>query len=83
MKTQQENAQPMKPIIKDEIGQEQPLEVIASEIIKIAEGFDVMRKSRLTKRCVLLLLRDQTGLGIGDIERVLKACENLRWYIKN
>jgi hypothetical protein len=73
---------PAPPRIKDEQGNEVAIEVIAAEIVKISEGFEAMSKSRLTRRAILILLKDATGMGISDIDRVLKASENLKYYLK-
>lgn len=59
------------------------IELIAESIIKVAEGFNIINNSRLERRAVLLLLRDITGLNMGDIAKVLDAAPKLKhYYIK-
>lgn len=61
----------------------EPLEVIAEAVIKVAEGIGTINNSRLTRRAVLLLLQDATGLNKGDIAKVLDAAPMLTsYYVK-
>jgi len=60
----------------------EPLELIAESIIKIAEGFDKIKNSRLSDRAVLLLLSDTANVPMSTIKKVLIAGENLRRFIK-
>lgn len=58
------------------------VEILAESIEKIAEAADRMMNAGLTKRAILVLLRDQTGLGMREIERVLDALSDLTAYLQ-
>lgn len=78
----QQSTQTIK--VKSNEQDREPLELIAKSIIDVANGFDAINKSRLTKRAVLLLLRDCTGVGMNDIEKILDAGPKLKaHYIKS
>jgi len=42
-------------------------------IMKVAKVGEQLQKSNLKERAILLLLRDMTGLSMGDIKAVLEA----------
>ena len=68
---QKENAEPI------------PTEIIAQSIKEIAEGMKALKSSRLTKRAVLVLVRDSCNESLATIERVLNSLEDLeRTYLK-
>jgi hypothetical protein len=55
----------------------EPLELIAASIITIADGIRKINSSRLKKRAVLLLLRDVTGIGMNEIEKIIDCADKL------
>lgn len=62
----------------------EPMEIIAKSIIDIAAAFKKLENSRLQSRAILLLLKDATGISMGEIDKVLKAAANLeKTYIKS
>lgn len=74
---------PPRPIIKDAEGLEVAAEIMVEEIKQIAEAFQRLDRSKLQKRVILLLIRDETNLNLGDIARVLKAASELsKTFIK-
>lgn len=52
---------------------EDPLKVIVSSLHKVAEGFDAINESGLSRRAVVLLLHDATRVGRKQIESILDA----------
>ena len=67
---------------KDEKNPE-PVEVIAKSIIEISRGFQKMKDSRLNQRAIILLIKDLSGVQMGEIEKVLNAAASLeKWFIK-
>ncbi len=54
------------------------LQGAADEIQQALQAFDDMRFPR---RTLLLLIRDKTGIGLGSIELVLSALENIDEYL--
>lgn len=59
------------------------VESIADEVEILANAMKQLNNSRLSDRMILLLLKDATGLRMGDIKKVLKALPNLsKWYLK-
>lgn len=69
-------------IKKDEKNPE-PMEIIANSIIEVSRGFQKFNDSKLNKRAILVLIKDLTGLPMGEIERVLNAAASLeKWFIK-
>jgi len=67
-------------VIQKEGEPEVPAEIIAQSIEKCAQGFDRMKKSGLSDRAIVALLKDATGMGAGDIKTVLAGLESLRRY---
>lgn len=70
------------------------IEIIADAIIKIADAFDRIEKSKLSRRALILLIQDNcehVGQGFrkkpiarGDIEKVLDSIQSLKKaYIKD
>jgi hypothetical protein len=57
--------------------QEIPAEIIATSIVKIAEGMEAMRKTRLTRRCIVTLIHEQSKIARRDIEIVLNNLDQL------
>lgn len=73
----------VRTIVKVSEENPEPTEIIAKSIIEIAEAVGKLENSRLKSRAIYLLIRDQTGLPLGEIERVLNAAADLkRDYIK-
>jgi hypothetical protein len=61
-----------------------PAEIIAESIVKIADGVQSIKASRLNDRALIVLLKDETGLSARDIKTVIKALEDLkRLYLKD
>lgn len=61
----------------------EPVELIADAVIKVAEGFDKINKSRLTERAIVLLLHDAIGVTYitkKQIGYVLKYAPKLKDY---
>ncbi len=65
------------PVILNDI--EETAEVMASAIKSVAEAVRKLDKSRLTRRAIVLLIRDSISptLGISDINAVLDAAGKL------
>jgi hypothetical protein len=61
---------------------EESLELIAENIERLADAAEKLLDSRLERRTILLLLRDQTGLGFVDINAVLNSLPKLRGYLR-
>ena len=58
-------------------------DAIADAIQKVAAGMQKLRSSRLNERAVIVLIKDASGLSVGDIRKVLSAAENLEGlYLK-
>lgn len=57
---------------------------LADSIIKISDGISELRRSRLTDRALMVLLRDASkGVKKSDIEKVLDGLEDMRdLYVK-
>jgi len=73
------------PIPADATAQSDALDKIAEEIVRVSEAFKVINRSRLTKRAIMLLIRDSTSpqIGLNDIEVVLSSAASLaERYIK-
>ena len=60
------------PHIHLETGAE-PLEIVASSVIKLADGLTKMNDSGLTQRAIVLLLHDATGVNKKEIIKILEA----------
>ena len=50
---------------------------IAEEIRKLTKAIRVFRDGPLSERCILILLRDITGLSLSDIKNVLDGIDSL------
>jgi len=58
-------------------------EVLAEAIVRIGEAADLLRKSGLNERAIVVLLNDYTKVGKGDIQLVLNGLRQLRaWYCR-
>jgi hypothetical protein len=51
----------------------EPLSVIVSSLHKVADGFDQINESGLSRRAIVLLLHDATRVGKKDIDAILDA----------
>lgn len=56
----------------------EPIEIIAQSIIDIAEGMKKINESKLNRRALIVLLKDQTGLPGRDINLVLNSLAALK-----
>ncbi|KKN09704.1 hypothetical protein LCGC14_1044020 [marine sediment metagenome] len=62
----------------------EPLEVIASAIVKLSKVAEAFQNSRLEERTIMLLMRDYTGLSMRHIKKVLDAIPLMAdYYIKD
>lgn len=52
---------------------EEPLEVVAASVVKLADGITRMNDSGLTQRAIVLLLHDATGVNKKEIIKILEA----------
>jgi hypothetical protein len=68
-------------VLRDE-HEPESVEVIAASIIAIAEAFERIERGPLTQRAIVLLLRDITGMSLGEITKVLDAVPKLRQFVK-
>lgn len=55
-------------------------EQMADAIRRISDGTRTMMAAGLNKRAVAVLLRDATGVGIGEINKVLSGLADLAKY---
>jgi hypothetical protein len=62
-----------KAIFEDEM-----FEPIVTAIQEVSDAFKKLQNSKVKDRVILLLLKDATGLPMGDIENVLKAAASLK-----
>lgn len=56
----------------------EPLEILAKAIIDLSDGLNKTLDSKLTKRAIVALLKDSTGLPKGEIETILNAISELK-----
>jgi hypothetical protein len=69
--------------VKQNPENEVPAEVLAEAIVQVADAAKRLLSSRLTKRAILVLLHDSSGVGMRDIEYVLDHAAQLAFvYIK-
>jgi hypothetical protein len=76
---------PQPPIIKNDKENPIPVEVIAEAIIQVAKGFQAMRNSKLSRRAIILLIKDSCpgNPAISDISNILDSAASLdKKYIK-
>lgn len=74
---------PVKVIVHQDPEKEIPVEILAKSISDIAKGMKQISESRLSKRALMLLIRDSSNVSLGEIERVLKSLDSLeRVYLK-
>jgi hypothetical protein len=57
-------------------------ELLAKAIVDVADAAKALLKSRLTKKAILVLLKDKTGLPQHTIESVLDGAARLDEYVK-
>lgn len=61
----------------------EPIELIAKSIIEVSDAFAKIEQSQLKRRAIVLLLQDATGLGQGQINKILDAAPKLKsFYLK-
>lgn len=56
---------------------DEKLDQIAEEIRRVSKAMRRFRDGLLNRRCVAVLLRDATGLGLNDIYTVIDGMESL------
>lgn len=76
--TRNSEAAQARKAVKSLVNPEVPdLDIIADEIIKIAEAMRSFSASRLKRETILLLIKSSTGISKDQIARVLNAAEAL------
>lgn len=61
----------------------EPIELIARSIERVANGFEAMDRGRLSRRAIVILIQDETGLSKSQINAVLDASVKLKdLYLK-
>lgn len=67
------------PVIKNDKDKPLPVEIIAESIVEVAKGFRAMRNSRLTRRAIMILIKDScTGnVTLSDISKIMDAAADL------
>lgn len=79
-------AKPKHVKIKKTEGAEESAEILAASIVQISDGFQKLMAAGLTKRALIVLLRDGIGwnkITNEQINLVLDALPRLKgWYIK-
>jgi len=68
------NSKPKPRVVDDD---EMGPELLASEIKKISDAAKELLSSKLSRRCILVLLNDATGISKRDIGEVLDAAADL------
>jgi hypothetical protein len=63
--------------MKDQITQDEMFAPIVTAIQDVSEAFQKLQSTKVHERVIYLLIRDMTGLGLGEIETVIKAAGNL------
>lgn len=70
-------------VVKQVPEKEVPVEVLATSIVAIAEGFKKLRAGRLNDKALVLLLAQASGVGKREVENVVWALDNLgETYLK-
>ena len=59
------------------VDEEVPAEVIATAIVEISEGMKKLNSTRLTRKAIVALIHDQSGLAKGTINLVLNNLMDL------
>lgn len=57
-----------------------PVKIIADSIVAMASAVRKMNSSRLTREALVYLLHKKSGVGIGQVESVLWALDNLETH---
>ena len=72
-------------IVKNEEDPE-PVELLAQSIIQVADGFEKIKKSKLSQRAIVVLLQDGIGAAKITKQQIALVLDNLprlkAWYIK-
>lgn len=69
--------------VKQDPNNEVPAEVLATAIVNVSRAAQQLLSSRLTKRAIVILLHESSGVGKRDIEYVLDHAASLAAvYIK-
>ncbi len=67
-----------KVVVKLNDEKPEPVEIIAKSIIEIAVAMEKIQKSMLTRRAIVCLIKDQSGLPARDINLVLNCLDDLK-----
>lgn len=82
MKPKPKTPEQRRPLVIDDI-EAVPHKVLAESIVAISNAATGMLNSNVKKRAFLVLLKDSTGISMGDIEKVIDGIANLRRdYVK-
>jgi len=69
-------------VVKQDMEEEVPAQVLASAILEVSEGFKKMKRAGLTERAIVLLLHDASGVGKPMVRAVLDGLDSLeRLYL--
>lgn len=72
--------------IKKTEGAEESAELLAASIVQVSESFAALEKSGLSRRALVVLLRDGIGWNKINNEQINMVLDSLpqlkRWYIK-
>lgn len=70
-------------LVQDPNKDEVPAEVLAQSIEDVAKGMRKILATRLTKRALMVLIRDACSISLREIEKVLDSVEHLdRRFLK-
>jgi len=58
------------------------IEIVAAQVLKLADASEKMLKSGLTMKALTVLLHDDTKISKRDIEKVLLALPRLKLLVK-
>lgn len=61
-----------------EITRDEMFEPIVTAIQEVSDAFKKLQASKVKERVILLLIRDQTNLGLSEIQAVINAAANLK-----
>jgi hypothetical protein len=70
------------PVIKQDPEAEVAPEILAQAIVDVAAAAKKLLASRLSKRAIILLIHDHSGVPKREIERVLDSAASLTYYVK-
>lgn len=70
---------PIEPVVVNNT--QMPAEILASAIKDVADGAKKLLASRLSRRAILVLLKDSTNVSMAQIDLVLEHAAKLDKYI--